>query len=84
MPPKFVETYLDSRLCPVATNVTINVARAISLLGIGEFADPLEAHTGYDHDERVISLIAHGIGVAETAPIIKARCTWLETVDSDP
>ena len=81
IPPKFVDSYLDSRLCPTATNISINVAQPISLFGLGEFADPAEAHSGYDHDERVIALIAHGIGQPDTAEIVRQRCTWLETTD---
>lgn len=79
IPPKFVEQYIDSRLCPSATNISINVAKTISLFGLGEFADPGKAHGGYDHDERVISLIAHGIGTDGTEEIVKERCTWMET-----
>jgi hypothetical protein len=81
IPPKFVEKYIDSRLCPSPTNITINIAKPISLFGFGEFADPGEAHRGYDHDERVISLIAHGIGDENAAEIVKERCTWLETTE---
>jgi hypothetical protein len=82
IPPKFADQYLDSRLCPSITNITINVAKPISLFGLGEFANPGEAHGGYDHDERVIALIANGIGHDETAQIVKERCTWLETIDN--
>ena len=79
IPPKFVEEYIDSRLCPRPTNISINIAKPISLLGLGEFANPIRAHDGYDQDERVISLIAHGIGHDNSAEIVKERCTWLET-----
>jgi hypothetical protein len=82
IPPKFAEDYVDSRLCTSPTNITINVAKPISLFGLGEFANPAEAHGGYDHDERVISLIAHGIGQENTAEIVKERCTWLETTEN--
>ena len=83
IPPKFVQQYIDSRLCPSATNISINVAKEISLFGFGEFANPGEAHGGYDNDERVISLIAHGVGTDGTAEIVRQRCTWLETVDNE-
>ena len=33
--------------------MTINVAAVNSFLGLGEVANPLSAHTGYDADERV-------------------------------
>lgn len=79
IPPEFADEYIDSRLCPDPTNITINVAKPISLLAFGTFADPGEAHGGYDHDERVISLIAHGVGNDNTAEIVKERCTWMET-----
>ncbi len=80
IPPKFADEYLDSRLCPKVTNIAINVAKPISLFGLGEFANPAAAHGDYDHDERVIALIAHGIGQENTADIVKERCTWLETI----
>ena len=82
IPPKFAAEYIDSRLCPSPTNITINIAKPVSLFGFGEFADPGEAHGGYDRDERVISLIAHGIGNENTAEIVKERCTWLETTEN--
>ncbi len=81
IPPKFVDEYLDSRLCPKVTNIAINVAKPISLFGLGEFANPASAHGDYDHDERVIALIAHGFGQEKAADIVKERCTWLETTD---
>ena len=80
IPPNFIDDYIDSRLCPKVTNITLNVAKLISLLGLGEFANPAAAHGDYEHDERVIALIAHGIGGENTADIVKARCAWLETV----
>lgn len=83
IPPKFVDEYADSRLCPRVTNIAINVAEPISLFGIGEFANPVEAHSGYDHDERVIALIARGVGHENTAPIVTERCTWLETTEGE-
>jgi hypothetical protein len=81
IPPNFADEYLDSRLCPKVTNIAINVAKLISLFGLGEFAGPGSAHGDYDHDERVIAMIAHGFGQENAADIVKERCTWLETVD---
>jgi hypothetical protein len=78
VPPDFVDQYLDSRLCPTMTNVSINIAHVASLFGLGEIANPMTAHAGYENDERVIQLIAYGIGTPETAPVINARCEWLE------
>ena len=81
VPPKFADQYLDSRLCPAITNVTLNVAFPTSLFGLTDFANPGEAHGGYDKDERVIQLMAHGIGTGNTAEIVRKRCTWLQTTD---
>jgi hypothetical protein len=81
IPPNFADQYLDSRLCPKVTNIAINVAKTISLFGLGEIANPASAHGDYDHDERVIALIAHGFGQENAADIVKERCTWLETTD---
>jgi hypothetical protein len=79
IPPKFADQYLDSRLCPAITNVMLNVAHPTSLFGIADFANPGAAHGGYDKDERVIQLMAHGIGTKDTAEVVKKRCTWLQT-----
>jgi hypothetical protein len=78
IPDAFVREHVDSRLCPKQVNVTINIAAVGSVLGVGEFANPLSAHVDYDDDERVIGLITRGIGQPETAPVIKERCSWIE------
>jgi hypothetical protein len=80
IPPKFAEENLDSRICPRIVNVSINVANVVDLFGLGEFASPAEAHGGYDNDERVIAIIANGVGNPQTADIVRTRCKWLETV----
>jgi hypothetical protein len=72
-----VRDHLDSRLCPGQVNVTINIAPVRSLLGLGDFANPMAAHLDYD-DERLIGLITRGIGQPETSPVVRERCTWLE------
>ena len=79
IPPRFADRYLDSRLCSEITNVTLNIAHPTSLFGLADFANPGEAHGGYDKDERVIELMAHGIGTEDTAEVVKKRCTWLQT-----
>jgi len=79
IPPRFVDEQMDSRLCPTLTNVILNIAEVGRFLG-GEFANPMTAHTEYDNDQRVIGLIAHGIGTGHTAPIVADRCSWLEVV----
>jgi hypothetical protein len=82
VPDRFAERYIDSRLCPSVTNVTINVAAVSSFFGLGEAANPLSAHTGYDADERVGALLAQGAGHPGVAPIVAQRCTWRETDES--
>jgi len=79
--PGFVEKYLDSRLCLDVTNININIATVFDGFGLGSMANPLEAHIGYDTDDRVVALIAKGIGNAETAEIVKQRCRWIETIE---
>jgi len=80
IPPGFSDKYLDSRLCANITNVNINVAKVMDAFGLTDVANPLEAHVGYDQDDRVIALIAHGIGNPKTSPLIKQRCEFTKTV----
>jgi len=80
IPPGFTSRYIDSRLCAKTTNININVAQVIDIFGI-EIANPVEAHNGYKTDERVIALIADGVGNENTSPIINERCTTLITTD---
>ncbi len=80
VPPSWAEEYIDSRLCARVRNVTINIAHVRQLPVIGEYADPLTAHTSYDTDERVANLMVHGIGQPATAQIVRERCSWI-TVD---
>ncbi|MEY4718623.1 MAG: hypothetical protein RL563_1241 [Pseudomonadota bacterium] len=81
IPHDFVNKYIDSRLCVKVTNININVAKVYDAFGLGKLANPMEAHIGYDTDDRVIALIAKGIANPKTAPIVKERCRWLETID---
>jgi hypothetical protein len=39
VPDRFADRYIESRLCPSVTNVTVNVAAVNSLLGLGEVAN---------------------------------------------
>jgi hypothetical protein len=81
IPNGFVEKYLDSRLCLNVTNININMAKIINAFSLGKFANPLEAHIGYDTDDRVVALIAKGIGNSRTSNMVKERCRWVETID---
>jgi len=47
------------------TKVILNVAKVINVLVIGELANPMKAHNGYQADERVIGLITKGLGQGE-------------------
>jgi hypothetical protein len=82
VPDQFAAKYIESRLCPSVTNVTINVAAVNSFLGLGDVANPLSAHSGYGPDERVGALLARGAGNPNVAPLVAERCTWRETDDS--
>ncbi|MGR8935185.1 MAG: hypothetical protein ACU837_12460 [Gammaproteobacteria bacterium] len=81
IPPGFSEKYLDSRLCADVTNININVTDIIDIFGMGKFANPLDAHLGYSKDDRVVAMIAHGIGNRNTAPLVKAKCQWTQLID---
>jgi hypothetical protein len=81
IPHNFAEKYLDSRLCVSVTNVNINVAKIYDAFGLGKIANPMEAHIGYTKDDRVIALLADGIGHKDTAPLIKEKCEWTEITD---
>jgi hypothetical protein len=82
-PPKFVDERMDSRFCPQITNIVLNIAHPISLMGAGDFADPSTAHSGYDHDDRVIAIIAKGFCHDNADEIVKTRCDWIETFTAD-
>ena len=81
IPPKFAREKLDSRICAKITNIEINVTDVVSLFGIGDFANPGDAHSGYGNDEQVIRLIAHGIGHDKTPAETNEKCSWVEIVD---
>lgn len=78
VPPDYPDKYMDSRLCPAMDNVIINVAEVMTLFDTVELANPAEAHAQYNDDERVMSLIARGVGTGGTLPLVKERCEWLE------
>ena len=80
IPARYLDEKVDSRLCPVITNVILNVAPLTDFFGLGKIANPMTAHTGYENDERVIDLIANGIGVEAVTPLITERCEWIEVI----
>jgi hypothetical protein len=83
IPPHLVHRYVDSRLCPSVTNISINVARPQDFFGISQVANPTAAHRDYDQDERVIEIIAHGVGQAGVSPLLEESCSWIKTVEND-
>ncbi len=80
IPAGFENNYLDSRMCTKVSNVSINVAHVVDVFGVSEVANPIEAHVGYDSDDRVVELVAHGLNNQNITPIIKERCKWMELV----
>lgn len=81
IPPGYSEKYLDSRLCARITNVNINIAKVMDAFGISDLANPMQAHVGYDQDDRVIAMIANGIGNEKSSSLIKQRCEFTKTVE---
>jgi hypothetical protein len=81
LPSGFVDKYIDSRMCVDVTNIMINIAHVFDAFGLGTVANPLEAHIGYESDDRVIALMANGIGTESSTKLIEERCKWIETVD---
>jgi len=77
VPPGYEDNNIDSRLCPSLVNIIINIAQVKSVFGL-ELASPGDAHRGYDNDERVIKLVAHGMNNTAPDPTLKDRCEWLE------
>ncbi|MBU2571782.1 MAG: hypothetical protein KJ725_17480 [Gammaproteobacteria bacterium] len=78
IPKGFADKYLDSRLCPTITNININITNVIKAFGISDFANPVEAHVAYDQDDRVIKLIARGIGTQGSAPLVQQKCEFIK------
>ncbi len=80
IPAEFAEKYIDSRVCANITNVNINIAKVMDAFGLTDLANPMQAHVGYDTDDRVVALIAQGIGTKAEAPLIKKRCEFTKEV----
>jgi len=80
IPYGFIDRYLDSRLCVDITNININVAKIINAFGV-DMANPLEAHIGYETDDRIIAMLTNGVGNINTSAIVNERCQSLVTTD---
>jgi len=72
----FVDHYLDSRMCPVVTNIHINVAERLTAFGV-DVVNPIAAHGNYDSDERVIQLISHGNTDFDQNEFLADRCRMI-------
>ena len=77
--PSFINRNIDSRLCPAVTNVVIEVAHVSKLFGGQAFSNPLEAHTGYEADSRVLKMLVSGFGRSHGQEEPRARCDFIET-----
>jgi hypothetical protein len=82
IPHGFNDKFLDSRLCTSITNININVANIIDIFGV-DLANPIAAHVNYDQDDRIIAMIAKGIGNPKTASIVRERCDFTNTNTSE-
>jgi len=80
IPQQFVDEYIDSRICPEVTNVSINVADIISAFGVG-VVNPVTAHTGYDNDNRVIEIIANGTQNYDDSSTLTKQCRFVKIKD---
>ncbi len=54
------------------------------LLGVFglDYANPGDAHNGYETDERVIAMIVNGVNNKDTSPIVTESCRILMTTDN--
>lgn len=80
VPQSFTDQYMDSRMCPVVSNVSLNVAEEISAFGIG-VVNPVAAHTLYDNDERVVNMIANGATNYKEDPLLSKKCNFIKLED---
>jgi hypothetical protein len=79
--PDYANHYIDSRLCSVVTNVTIQVAEVRSFLfGTSEVANPLVAHSDYEIDSRVLKMLVSGFGRDHGQEEPKSRCEFIESI----
>ncbi len=80
IPQSFVDSYIDSRMCPSLTNVNINIAEEISAFGLS-VVNPVASHTEYDNDERVIEMISQGTRHLKEDKVLNKKCRFIELDD---
>jgi hypothetical protein len=79
--PDYANRYIDSRLCPAVSNITIQIAPVRSfLLGASEVANPLVAHSDYEIDSRVLKMLVSGFGKDHGQEEVKERCEFIESI----
>jgi hypothetical protein len=79
--PDYANRYIDSRLCPVVTNVTIQIAEVRNFLfATSEVANPLVAHSDYEVDSRVLKMLVSGFGRDHGQEEVKSRCEFIESI----
>lgn len=76
IPQNFTDKYIDSRICPRVTNVSVNVAPEISAFGIG-VVNPVQAHTDYDNSSKVINLITRGTYNFSSDKSLNNKCRFI-------
>ena len=77
IPQNFADKYIDSRMCPLVTNVSVNVAPEISAFGIG-VVSPVEAHVNYDRSPKVIKLITRGTANFREDKVLEQQCRFIQ------
>jgi hypothetical protein len=79
--PDYANRYIDSRLCPAVSNVTIQIAQVRNfLLGTSEVANPLVAHSDYEIDSRVLKMLVSGFGQNHGQEEVRERCEFIESI----
>lgn len=77
IPQTFVDDFIDSRICPSVTNISINIADEISAFGVG-VVNPVSAHTEYDNDQRVIEIISKGTHNIKKDNLLNEKCSFIK------
>ena len=79
--PDYANRYIDSRLCPAVSNITIQIAQVRNfLLGTSEVANPLVAHSDYEIDSRVLKMLVSGFGQDHGQEEVRERCEFIESI----
>ena len=77
IPQDFADKYIDSRICPRVTNVSVNVAPKLSAFGL-EIVNPIAAHTNYDKNRKVLDLISNGTYEMDKEEYLNEKCNFIE------